>query len=77
MQLDLDLLRQEINETDKEIVELFKKRMNIASSVAEYKSQRIRVKFLSCHFRNSCQKRTFTSCVKYGQIALSFVFGNA
>ena len=39
MALDLQNLRQEINETDKEIVDLFKKRMNIAASVAEYKKQ--------------------------------------
>jgi len=39
MELDLTKLREEINETDKEIVELFKKRMNIAASVAEYKKQ--------------------------------------
>lgn len=37
MELDLTKLREEINETDKEIVELFKKRMGIAASVAEYK----------------------------------------
>ena len=39
MSLDLQNLRLEINETDKEIVDLFKKRMNIAASVAEYKKQ--------------------------------------
>jgi monofunctional chorismate mutase len=39
MSLDLKELRQEINETDREIVELFKKRMGIAASVAEYKKQ--------------------------------------
>ena len=39
MALDLQNLRQEINETDKDIVDLFKKRMNIAASVAEYKKQ--------------------------------------
>lgn len=39
MALDLQNLRQEINETDREIVELFKKRMGIAASVAEYKRQ--------------------------------------
>ena len=37
--LDLNELRQEINETDREIVELFKKRMALASSVAEYKRE--------------------------------------
>ena len=37
MELNLDSLREDINETDKQIVELFKHRMNIASSVAEYK----------------------------------------
>ena len=37
--LDLNELRQEINETDREIVELFKKRMAIATSVAEYKKE--------------------------------------
>lgn len=40
MELDLTKLREEINETDREIVELFKKRMNIAASVAEYKKQK-------------------------------------
>ena len=39
MALDLQNLRQEINETDREIVDLFKKRMGIAASVAEYKKQ--------------------------------------
>ncbi len=39
MELDLTKLREEINETDAEIVELFKKRMNIAASVAEYKKE--------------------------------------
>ena len=39
MTLDLQNLRQEINETDREIVDLFKKRMGIAASVAEYKKQ--------------------------------------
>ncbi len=39
MALDLNELRQEINQTDKEIVELFKRRMAIAASVAEYKKQ--------------------------------------
>ena len=37
--LDLNELRQEINDTDREIVELFKKRMAIATSVAEYKRE--------------------------------------
>ena len=37
--LDLNELRQEINDTDREIVELFKKRMAIATSVAEYKKE--------------------------------------
>ena len=39
MELDLTKLREEINETDEEIVALFKKRMNIAASVAEYKKE--------------------------------------
>ena len=39
MELDLNQLRKEINEVDAEIVELFKKRMDIAASVAEYKKQ--------------------------------------
>ena len=39
MALDLNKLREEINQTDREIVDLFKKRMNIAASVAEYKKQ--------------------------------------
>ena len=39
MELDLTKLREEINETDREIVELFKKRMAIATSVAEYKRE--------------------------------------
>ena len=37
MELDLSKLRTEINEIDEEIVELFKKRMNIAADVAAYK----------------------------------------
>ena len=37
--LDLNELRQEINATDREIVELFKRRMAIATSVAEYKKE--------------------------------------
>ena len=36
---DLNELRQEINEIDIEIVELFKKRMTVAASVAEYKRE--------------------------------------
>ncbi len=39
MELDLTKLREEINDTDREIVELFKKRMAIATSVAEYKKE--------------------------------------
>ncbi len=39
MELDLKKLREEINETDREIVELFKRRMNIAASVAQYKKE--------------------------------------
>lgn len=39
MELDLTKLREEINETDEHIVELFKKRMNIAADVAEYKKE--------------------------------------
>ena len=39
MKLDLNELREEINEVDSEIVELFKKRMEIAASVAEYKKE--------------------------------------
>ena len=39
MELDLTKLREEINDTDREIVELFKKRMAIATSVAEYKRE--------------------------------------
>ena len=39
MELDLSKLREEINATDKEIVELFKRRMTLASDVAEYKRQ--------------------------------------
>ena len=40
MELNLNELREEINETDEQIVELFKKRMNIAANVAEYKKER-------------------------------------
>ncbi|MBQ8409516.1 MAG: chorismate mutase [Clostridia bacterium] len=39
MELDLTKLREEINETDEQIVELFKKRMNIAAGVAAYKKE--------------------------------------
>lgn len=39
MELDLGKLREEINETDEKIVELFKKRMAIAASVAKYKKE--------------------------------------
>ena len=39
MELDLTKLREEINKTDEEIVALFKKRMNIAAGVAEYKKE--------------------------------------
>lgn len=36
-ELNLNSLRQEINQIDEQMVELFKKRMDIAASVAEYK----------------------------------------
>ena len=39
MALDLNELRQQINECDEQMVELFKKRMTVAASVAEYKKQ--------------------------------------
>ncbi len=39
MELDLNKLREEINAVDHEMVELFKRRMNIAASVAEYKKE--------------------------------------
>ena len=39
MELDLNKLREEINAIDAEMVELFKKRMAIAASVAEYKKE--------------------------------------
>lgn len=39
MELDLTKLREEINEADEQIVELFKKRMNIAADVAAYKKE--------------------------------------
>ena len=37
MELNITDLREEINETDKQIIELFKKRMAIAANIAEYK----------------------------------------
>ena len=40
MKLDINKLREEINEIDREMVELFKKRMNVAASVAQYKKER-------------------------------------
>ena len=40
MELDINKLREEINEIDAEMVELFKKRMAVAASVAEYKKER-------------------------------------
>ena len=39
MELDLSKLREEINSIDREMVDLFKKRMNIAASVAAYKKE--------------------------------------
>ena len=39
MELDLNQLRKEINEVDEKMVELFKKRMTIAASVAQYKKE--------------------------------------
>ena len=39
MALDLNELRQQINECDEKMVELFKNRMTVAASVAEYKKQ--------------------------------------
>ncbi len=39
MKPDLNKLREEINQVDREMVELFKRRMNIAASVAEYKKE--------------------------------------
>ncbi len=39
MELDLTKLREEINATDKEMVALFRKRMEIAASVAAYKKE--------------------------------------
>ena len=40
MEFDINKLREEINEIDREMVELFKKRMNVAASVAQYKKER-------------------------------------
>ena len=40
MELDLNKLREEINEIDQEMVALFKKRMNVAASVAKYKKEK-------------------------------------
>ncbi len=39
MELDLTKLREEINETDREMVALFRKRMEIAANVAAYKKE--------------------------------------
>ena len=39
MELDLTKLREEINKTDKELLDLFKRRMEIAAGVAEYKRE--------------------------------------
>ncbi len=39
MELDLNKLREEINAVDRDMVELFKRRMAIAASVAEYKKE--------------------------------------
>lgn len=39
MELDLNSIRADITDTDKEIIELFKKRMTLCESVAEYKKQ--------------------------------------
>ena len=39
MELNLNEIREEINEIDREIVELFKRRMNYASLVAQYKAE--------------------------------------
>jgi chorismate mutase/prephenate dehydratase len=39
MELNLSEIREEINEIDREIVELFKRRMACASSVAQYKAE--------------------------------------
>ncbi len=40
MELDINTLREEINEIDAQMVDLFKKRMAVAASVAEYKKER-------------------------------------
>ena len=40
MELDLNKLREEINEIDREIVDNFKKRMDVAARVAQYKKER-------------------------------------
>lgn len=37
MELDLNKIRQDINDTDKQIVELFRRRMELSADVAEYK----------------------------------------
>ena len=37
---DISVLRERINETDNQIVELFKERMSIAASVAQYKKEK-------------------------------------
>lgn len=37
MELDLNKIREEINATDKEMIQLFKRRMNLAADVAQYK----------------------------------------
>ena len=39
MELNLQEIRKEINDIDEKIVELFKKRMNCAASVAQYKAE--------------------------------------
>ena len=39
MELNLSEIREEINEIDREMIELFKRRMACASSVAEYKAE--------------------------------------
>ena len=36
---DINILRQEIDTIDRELVSLFKKRMEVAANVAEYKRQ--------------------------------------
>ena len=40
MELDINKLREEINDVDAQMVDLFKKRMQIAASVAQYKKER-------------------------------------